>query len=319
MDFHLDQHDPRCGCCGANATESILNDLSVMQLERRVRDYTGLRTALKIDTGDAPFVDSEADLTELLSENASSLADEVEEPILDALDRDGLNENSVATAAATSAAIWDNNSWPSTLEAKVGIALDGATLLGQHEVPLSLPLSDTERLRIVTGMSQSAKYYTNNYFNTQVMPVLVDAVHSAVLNGTSNDLQELQAIRELLDRRLRSVPYWNIVANASASRAYHYGYIKTGVFMGKRHIVYTIVRDSKTSAICLELAGKRWKAQDVNILADRIATATPEEIKTITPWLRLDDVRGLNEAQLLALGVVVPPIHGHCRSRLVWE
>jgi len=278
----------------------------------------GLEKALR-DENDAPYVPHEVALTSLLAEHAADLADAAEPALTRALSGSYLDAGAVRVAAATSASAWQARAWPTTVQAKTGSIISNASLVGAQTVPWAPALSDLDRLRIVNGMVRSAKYATNNYFNTQVMPSLLDAVNSAVLNGSANDAGELEAIRAMLDRRLRSVPYWNLVANAAASRAYHFGLLKAAQASGN----YTEIElynpnDARTSAICRALVGTRWRIADLSLLADRIADAVDvDEVKTITPWLKPSEIAGKSADELLALGVAIPPLHGRCRSKLL--
>lgn len=321
MDFH-DAHsgDPSgCGCCGSHATETLLNEMAVMQLQRVALDYAGLEKVRRAEDGDAPFVPHEVKLTEILAEHAAEVADEAEKPILDALNRDYVDPARISNAANAAAAIWQAKSWPSTLEAEIADLIDNASLTGAHAIPFGPELGDLDRLRIVNGMVASAKYTTNNYFNTQVMPALVDAANLAVMDGKNNDAVQLRQIHAMLDRRLRSVPYWNVVANAAASRAYHFGYLKVGVAKGWDTVVFTATIDSVTSEMCQNLNGTKWRAADVALFADRIAAAKDvDALKEISPWKKVDDIADWSPKALLDLGVVIPPVHGRCRSRLVF-
>jgi hypothetical protein len=315
VDF-FDDHT-ECGCCGFHASNAKLNEMSLAQTERTLVDYAGLTKILRAETNDAPFIPSEVALTELLAENADSLAAKVEQPIYDVLTRSGyVDEAKIVAALKAANSTWEANAWPKRLENEYRKTLAATALLGQHDIPFGPELDDLSRLRITNGMAKSAKYYTNRYFNTQVMPALADAAHVAVMNGTSHDGAELQAIRALLDRRLRSVPYWNLVANAAASRAYHYGYIKTGVAAGLDTIQFVAIIDERTSAICISLNGTQWQAADVSLFADRIADADGDNIKNVAPWPKLNQIIDKTPAELLAMGVVIPPCHGRCRSQL---
>lgn len=307
-----------CGCCGLVASDHILNEMSVAALQRVALDYAGLTNVLREETNDAPYVPIEVALTELLGEHALELADEVEGPLLEALSGTYVDADGILVAAASSASIWQAKAWPTTLEAKAGKLVSGAALTGAHDVPFGPLLSDLDRLRIVNGMIRSAKYATNEYFNTQVMPSLIDAANSAVLNGAGNDLGELESIRGLLDRRLRSVPYWNLVANAAASRAYHFGLLKVGYAAGYQTATFWNPNDERTSTICRAMYGTQWSVGDLVGLADSIANAADvDEVKKITPWLKPSDIAGLDPRQLLNLGVAIPPLHGRCRSKIL--
>lgn len=307
-----------CGCCGLDATEAMLDHLAWQAAERVALDYEGLVRVLREETGDAPYVDGEVRLTQLLAENASSLADEVERPVLAALDLGYVDEAKITASMVTAGALWQAGAWPRTLETQYRETLSSLALLGQHDIAFGPELADLDRLRIVNGMSKSAKYYTNAYFNDHVMPAIVDAAHQSVLNGTSHDGDELRAIRALLDRRLHSVPYWNLVANVASSRAYHYGYLKAGVAAGLNTVQFVATVDERTSAICLSLNGTQWRGGDVALFADRIADVEGDGIKQVAPWMRASDVAGKSSRELLDMGVVIPPVHGHCRSQLMF-
>lgn len=313
---YFDEHT-HCGCCGFHATEEALDRITLLRLERALVDYSGLRRALKAETGDAPYVDGEIELTEQLAENAVRIADQIEPTLEPVFQGDYIDEQRITASMVAAGAVWQAQHWPDGLDRSVRQTLWNIATLGQHDVPLGPLLSDLQRLQIVNGMSQSAKYYTNQYFNVHVMPAVVDAVHAAVLDGLANDGEQLRAIRALLDRRLRSVPYWNLVANGAASRAYHYGYVKTAQAAGYTGVLFQATLDNKTSQICIDLNGTRWRIGDVSLFVDRIAAAQGEAIKEVAPWMKAEDVAGLNPSQLLAAGVAVPPLHGHCRSRLV--
>lgn len=316
MSFFADH--TACGCCGYHASEDILTKMSFAALERAALDYVGLKRVLKEESGDAPYVDGEVRLTELLADNAMEQADQIEEPLFEAIGDEYLDEVRITTAMMIGGAAWQAASWPDKLENEVRETLSAIALIGQHDIPFGPALSDIQRLRIVNGMSLSAKYYTNRYFNEHVMTAVVDAVHVAVLNGLANDQNQIRAIHTLLDRRLRSVPYWNIVANGAASRAYHYGYIKTGEAHGFTTIGFQATMDSKTSQICRDMNGKQWHIRQLSDLADRIADANGDEIKTVAPWMKPADIEGMDETQLALAGVAIPPLHGRCRSRLVF-
>jgi len=307
-----------CGCCGFHATQKFLNEMAVQRLHRTALNWAGLERVIRTESGDVPYVPGEVRLTELLADNADRMASEIEQPIRDALDRPYLDEVAVTDAAQQANQRWQEESYPEGLDNEVREVLSATALIGAHELGFAPALDDIDRLRIVNGMSASAKYYTNRYFNTHVMTALIDAVHVAVLDGTSNDGAQIRAIHALLDRRLRSVPYWNIVANAAASRAYHYGYIKTGLASGLRTIRFSAVIDSRTSEICQAMNGTTWRTADLSAFADQIATATTDDIKDVAPWVKASDIQGLTPAQLLTMGVAIPPLHGRCRSQLIF-
>lgn len=170
---------------------------------------------------------------------------------------------------------------------------------------------------IMNGMVRSTKYYTNTYFNRFVVPSLQNLVQREFIEGAA-DPAAYQKIQKALDSRLKSVPYWRTVANAAASRSYHYGVMKAGQANGMRGYELVAIMDDRTSHICRDLDGKQFWIEDAVHLIERTAMAEdPEEVKELQPWLKYDDIKDLSTDELVSKGVMMPPFHGSCRTTLV--
>jgi hypothetical protein len=307
-------HPPDCGCCGGDALGQLLFEIEFYLAERSAGRVNSVRPVYKADDADPPYVEDEAEITRILAEDADDAASAAERPILDALDNDHIDEDRVLDAAKQAESIWENTSFSASTEGALTVAV-GAAIDRGIRIAEATRIGDADWFRILSGMVSSSKYYSNTYFTTQVMPDLVDAVRQAILMGERNTAMD--AIRGLLDRRLRSVPYWNVVANAAANRSYHYGLVKAGYANGRTGVMFRALMDAKTSELCAGLNGTTWSIVSAIDLLDRIATATVAEIKDIAPWKKWDDVREFTPEQLYAAGVMVPPLHGRCRSQLV--
>ncbi|AHC30436.1 phage head morphogenesis protein [Rhizobium phage vB_RleS_L338C] len=123
----------------------------------------------------------------------------------------------------------------------------------------------------------------------------------------------------MLHTRLKTVPYWRVVANAAASRAYHYGVLKSGQSAGRRYYEFSAILDAKTSETCWALNGMQWPVADAIALMERIAAAEPEEVKTLAPWINYKTLEPMlsNPFAMQSLGVIIPPVHGNCRSTII--
>lgn len=167
---------------------------------------------------------------------------------------------------------------------------------------------------ILDDMVQATKYFTNNYFNSQVVPQLRNIVQNALNTGTLDE-STYQLVRQAMSDRLHSVPYWRIVANAAASRGYHYGAVKAGMVLGKRGYKIVAVLDDRTSDICRALHGKEFWLADADVYVTRAATAQNDEIKTVAPFVKnVEQVLGKTSAELRDMGFLTPPFHPQCRS-----
>ncbi|MGK3946915.1 hypothetical protein ABK046_52185, partial [Streptomyces caeruleatus] len=73
--------------------------------------------------------------------------------------------------------------------------------------------------------------------------------------------------RAKLATRLKSVPYWRLVANQASSRAYHYGLTRAGLSLGYTGYRLDAVIDKATTPVCRSLDGKVfWLADAVQRL-----------------------------------------------------
>lgn len=201
-------------------------------------------------------------------------------------------------------------------ESKVATALEGAITAGSAMAGDAKIAGEFFRANVILDdMVKAAKYYTNNYFNRMVVPQLQAIVHEALLTGQL-DSTTYQAIRTVMSDRLKSVPYWRIVANAAASRSYHYGAIRAGQALGRRGYQIVAVLDTKTSDICRSMNGKQFWVADGVLQASRAAEAEDEAIKNVAPWLQPSEIIGLSNDELRQMGFIVPPFHGGCRSTI---
>jgi len=201
-------------------------------------------------------------------------------------------------------------------EAKVTSAIEGSIVAGSAMAGDAKLAGELFRAKaILEDMVQASKYYTNTYFNRMVVPQLQSIVQEALLTGQL-DSTTYQAIREAMSNRLKSVPYWRVVANAAASRGYHYGAIRAGQALGRRGYQILAVLDSRTSDICLFMNGKQFWVADAAIQVTRAAEAEGEDIKSVAPWLPIEDIQDLTNDELRQRGFIIPPLHPNCRSTI---
>jgi hypothetical protein len=277
-----------------------------------------------------PFISDELALASLLGGWYSTETDAIR-PILDkALDAP-FNQSAMTTALQQAAADMGTIITPER-ETQVRTAVDtvlsnGAIDAGgngaqsgvvQHVAGANVAegtiLEDAPSAqKVLDGITSATKYYTNRYFNEVVVPGIQQQIANFIHNGETPDMT---AIREALDRRLKSVPYWRVVANAAASRGYHYGYAKAGQMVGARSYRLVAVVDDRTSQICLSLDGRTFHIADAVNLMERAAQAdNPAAVKSIMPWPKSSDkLDSMTNDELRDKGYLVPPFHGNCRT-----
>jgi hypothetical protein len=48
-----------------------------------------------------------------------------------------------------------------------------------------------------------------------------------------------------------------------------------------------------------------------------MAAKDPEDVKTISPWVSAESIKGKSIGSIMDKGVIMPPLHFHCRSTMV--
>jgi len=278
----------------------------------------GHQPAYKASDGraDVRFIDFERQLAKALGDSFNLRKAEVEELFEDFLDDPNNNTiDRLAQRLEQADAIFSSTYEGAEQKSKdsiLGTIALGAAGLGAA----SLVLNSHSYAALERGVNESLKYHTNKYFNELVAPKIMEDVQKVLAGQSALEINNFGFLREVLSKRLESTPYWRVVANASMSRGYHYGLVKAGQYAGKSGYVYNAVLDEKTSEVCQTLDGKVfWIADAVNLM-EKVASADPQDVKRITPWLKASEVVGKSNDDLRQLGVIVPPLHGNCRSSI---
>ena len=203
--------------------------------------------------------------------------------------------------------------------------LDNAAKAGAAVTLTRHAVSEIPRyVSVLDGMVVSAKYWTNNYFHTQVVPALYRDVESLLQSGVPAGQSTYQSFRKSVDDRLLGQsPYWRTVSSGAASRAYHYGVFSAAKQAGYRGYSLQAIIDKKTSEICHSLNGREFWVDEAVLVYERIAEATEDEIKDVHPWLTPESVPEpiTHDRHVRETGALVPPFHGHCRTtvRLIFD
>ncbi len=266
---------------------------------------------------DDPFLADELAMAVALSRRAKEQADVAVDMYEEVLgDGDNFDEGRFNEVTGQVQQAWEET-WDKPTEVAVTAAIVSALVTGERKISAGILQGVPSRQAVLDGMVRASKFHTNAFFNTQVMPALQKQI-IAMLEGTpAMGTPDLNLIRAVLDRRLKSVPYWRVVANAATSRSYHYGFLKAAQAQGFRAYRYTAVIDERTSEICTFLDGREWFIADALNIVERVAaTDDPEVVKNLAPWPKFADVRELDGPGLKAIGVIVPPVHGNCRSTI---
>jgi hypothetical protein len=293
---------------------------AMLEKGMRLRDKTAseVRKAVEDDEeepGGEEFLPDELILAAVLGVAFLRAGEPAVEQMFKTLDAEGIRalDKAIDTAEPSFKQVFSyGETSKKTKEAIQHVMRTGAGMAGSRTL-----IDDAFRTNeILDDMVQATKYFTNNYFTTQVAPQLRGIVQNAINTGVLDE-ETYRLVRQTMADRLYSVPYWRIVANAAASRGYHYGAVKAGMIVGKRAYRLVAVLDDRTSDICRTLNGKEFWLADAEVQATRIAVAENDEIKTVAPWVKnVEQVLGKSATELRDAGYLLPPFHANCRTTI---
>lgn len=152
----------------------------------------------------------------------------------------------------------------------------------------------------------------------------------------------------------RGKPYWEVVAMSFANRGRTYTQLAAFEDAGVERYRFDSILDQVTSHVCRFMHGRQFTVARAMLRFDEVENASdPEAIADLQPWMRVgsdgdgnqvlfyerggrrrlvaqidepgvgrrDQVgrysRALSNDQLEAAGLMMPPLHGRCRSTLV--
>lgn len=172
--------------------------------------------------------------------------------------------------------------------------------------------------------------------------------------GYGSDQIGQQLRRGLGDQVVKSPAYWRTVAGSFAAHSRTFVQVGSFADAGIESYMFSAVLDEVTTEVCRYYHGKVFSTEAATAHVERLASLTdPEQIVEVSPWVRegrddegnrflyavrgdknvrianidrsgvgvSDDVgafsRGKSPAALTKLGIMFPPLHGHCRSTIV--
>ncbi|MGE0229445.1 MAG: hypothetical protein AB7U23_13160 [Dehalococcoidia bacterium] len=177
--------------------------------------------------------------------------------------------------------------------------------------------------RAAKALSKQSLFWVRDVWSEGLGKSIADQAMAVITAGDS---------RETVAKRLKAalkdfdepVDYWRLVASSAVVRARSLGAV-SGMRRARTETLRFVAvggseGDGKTSDICKSMHGTVFTMAQVSEWESRVLGATtPGELKAATPWVSAAQAEGKSPAQLARDGVVAPPLHGHCRSRLVAE
>jgi len=173
-------------------------------------------------------------------------------------------------------------------------------------------------VRAFEWLSNDTNFWIRDAWDNALGGRIATHARSALVTGLGR--RELaKQLKAALDQFDEPISYWNVVSSASMVRARSFGSVSGMRASGVITFRYRAIMDRRTSPLCRDMNGKIFTIEQGE---EHIAATTAvdgQELKEVSPWVAPSFIEGKSTDELAAAGVIMPPLHGNCRSTVVAE
>lgn len=173
--------------------------------------------------------------------------------------------------------------------------------------------------RAAAWLARDNLFWVREVWNQDLGQRISNTAMTTVLEGgrTSDVAAKL---KERLGQFDEPDSYWDVLANSAVVRGRSMGSVSGFNAAGVATFRFLAVNDERTSPICQTMNGKIFTLEQANAHVDAVLeTNDPDELKAVSPWVQPVEVAGLSVEDLASQGVILPPLHGRCRSTVIVE
>lgn len=200
---------------------------------------------------------------------------------------------------------------------------------GKIKVSLE-PTFNLQDERALASLEQDQMLWVGQHYGPELRAAVLKAVHDELTKGYGRaDIAPAleKAVQKALGYSHADAAYFEGLAANVVTTARVKGQMIS--FVQLDVVTYELVNpmDERTSEICEFLNGKQFSVEDgLNHLSRLAAATSPEDVKSIAPWLSIDEIKQISSGPgqqseadskaLAAAGVLLPPFHFRCRTTI---
>lgn len=193
-------------------------------------------------------------------------------------------------------------------------------VMRKHKRRLMMAAFDDDAMQ---WLNDHHMYWVGSYYDRFLSEQIAKTIKDGMVEGLGREAIGGK-LKSFFDKYpgVQSKPdvYWRGMAANGMNRSRNFGLISGYQDVGVKQLRVLAVIDSRTSPICREMNGKIIPVARAADQRDAMMAAeSPEDIKTISPWLAVKDIAGLSTAKIMDKGMIMPPFHFNCRSTVVEE
>lgn len=198
-----------------------------------------------------------------------------------------------------------------------------------RQLKLSYAFTFTDQ-RAKDWLVKDTIYWIGNFYNDFIKNAVIKTVIQYAVKEGQDQWTTGQRIKEILAGTyeippkylpasyIRAEAYWELVAGNATTRATVFGSIEPMLQADVKEYEIITAADERVCPICSRMNGKKFKIEHAVELRDKLLNAkTPEDVKTIHPWYRAQEIDSWEPEALARKGMALPPFHGLCRCDIV--
>jgi SPP1 gp7 family putative phage head morphogenesis protein len=203
----------------------------------------------------------------------------------------------------------------------IGQGVEAAFTIGGEDISAQAVVSTNVKDRQLKNfLSDNATFWVGNHYDQQVQSRIQEAADNVLSteDGTLGRRKAAEKFKEAFQGEIqKSNSYWRLLANDVTTKSREFGRVQGMVKAGIEEYRIDAVLDRRTTDICRFLDGTTFQVEDAVEQRDRLLESDdPEMIKEISPWLDADVITSMSVDELSQRGILLPPFHGNCRTRI---
>ena len=191
-------------------------------------------------------------------------------------------------------------------------------IIGPKDLPLNIAVMDEAA---IAWLGKHHMFWVGNYYDRKMSDLIAGIIEDGMSQGLGR-ADVGSGLKLFFDKYpgLAQKPdnYWRLVASEGMSDSRHFGIINGFEEVGIINYRILGVGDERQCSICRDMDGRTFSVQSaVNRRDKMMAAKSPEDVKAVKIWPKLENIKGKPSAELEAAGVNMPSFHGKCRCTVV--
>jgi len=280
----------------------VLEDIAALQAALEERDVERVRTAI----------------IQQLQRTWSEETEQALQEALEALDGQAITDETIAQMQGQLRASLGPR-FARLQSEMLTSAFEAANLIGKQQAGVDIEIAfGFEDRRAINAVTENSTFWIGNHYDRDVQGRVRKVAEDLLEEGAGAFRTGRRFAEEFGEEFNKSQNYWDLLGTVTTTRSRSFGQLQSLIDAGAEAVEIDAVIDHRTSDICEAADGIVIPIDAIRGQRDSLLEADdPTAWKEIAPWPSDDEAKDWGTEDFIENGVMIPPLHGHCRSGLV--